>query len=45
VLRYVILIALAACGAPMQTVSIVNSTTRPIEELYVYPHGAADHGK
>lgn len=34
----------AACGAPMQSVRITNATDRPIEELYLYPLGAAAHG-
>lgn len=38
--------ACAACGAPaLQTVRIENHTTRAIEELYVYPAGAASPGK
>ena len=38
-------VACAACGAPaLQTLHIENRTTRPIEELYVYPAGAANHG-
>lgn len=36
---------LAACGgAPLQTVQIVNRSSRPIQELYVYPVGSANHG-
>jgi hypothetical protein len=31
---------LAACGAPMQTLELVNQTPRQIEAFYVYPHGA-----
>lgn len=45
-MRYLVFVLLAACGgAAMQTVQIVNQTSRPIDELYVYPDGAADHGK
>jgi len=40
-----VLAGLAACGAPLQTVQIVNRTNRAIEEVYVYPSGAADHGR
>ncbi|HSD90260.1 MAG TPA: hypothetical protein VLB44_22175 [Kofleriaceae bacterium] len=40
-LRYALLVLLAACGASYQTIQIKNATTRPIEELYVYPTGAA----
>jgi hypothetical protein len=46
VTRYLAFLILAACGgAAMQTVQIVNHTSRPIDELYIYPSGAADHGK
>ena len=39
------LILLAACGgAQLQTVTVVNRSSRPIQELYVYPVGAANHG-
>jgi hypothetical protein len=34
-----IAIALTACGAPMQSLELVNKTPRPIEAFYVYPHG------
>jgi hypothetical protein len=38
-------LVLAACGgAAMQTVKIVNTTNRTIDELYVYPVGAANQG-
>ena len=41
-----LVLACAACGAPaLQTVRIENHTTRAIEELYVYPAGAANPGK
>lgn len=38
--------SLAACGggAALQTVKLTNSSPRPIEQLYVYPLGAPDHG-
>jgi hypothetical protein len=43
--RFAFVISLAlitACGgASLQTVSIRNATSRPIEELYVYPTGGA----
>lgn len=44
-MKWLILCVVAACGAPMQTVQLVNRTPRPIEEIYIYPQGAADHGK
>ena len=38
-------IVLAACGgAQLQTLQIVNKSARPIDQLYVYPAGAANHG-
>jgi len=38
-------LVLAACGgAPLQTIQIVNRSSRPIQELYVYPVGSANHG-
>lgn len=38
---------LGACGggAVMTTVKLTNGSPRPIEQLYVYPLGAADHGQ
>lgn len=43
--RFAFVISLAlitACGgARLQTISIRNATSRPIEELYVYPTGGA----
>lgn len=43
---WILLLSLAACGgAAMQTVQLVNRTPRTIEEIYVYPQGAVDHGK
>lgn len=41
-----IAITSAACGGgpKYQTLHIVNQTDRPIDQLYVYPMGAADHG-
>jgi hypothetical protein len=45
-MRTWMLVLLAACGASqLQTVKIVNTTPRTIDELYVYPNGSADHGK
>jgi hypothetical protein len=44
-MRHLLVIALlAGCGAPLQNVQITNRTNRTIEQLYVYPQGAADHG-
>jgi hypothetical protein len=38
----VLALVLVACGgANLQTIQIVNRSPRPIEELYVYPTGAA----
>jgi hypothetical protein len=45
VMRWILVLAVAACGAPMQTVQLVNRTPRAIEEIYIYPQGAANHGK
>jgi hypothetical protein len=46
VMRTWTFVLLAACGAPqVQTVKIINTTPRAIDELYVYPNGSADHGK
>ncbi|HEU0035255.1 MAG TPA: hypothetical protein VFQ53_31735 [Kofleriaceae bacterium] len=40
------LIVLAACGgASYQNLTLVNRTSRPVDEIYVYPLGATDHGK
>ena len=41
-LTLVLALVLVACGgANLQTIQIVNRSPRPIEELYVYPTGAA----
>jgi hypothetical protein len=41
-LTLVLVLGLVACGgANLQTIQIVNRSPRPIEELYVYPTGAA----
>ncbi len=41
-LTLVLALGLVACGgANLQTIQIVNRSPRPIEELYVYPTGAA----
>lgn len=37
----VVALVLGACGANLQTIHIVNASPRPIEQLYVYPTGAA----
>ena len=39
-----VLACVTACAAKLQTVSLVNKTERPIEAIYIYPLGAADHG-
>jgi hypothetical protein len=39
------LLVLVGCGsAPMHAVTLVNQTDRVIEEVYIYPTGAANHG-
>jgi hypothetical protein len=38
------LLALAACSASYQTIKLVNRSPRPIEEIYIFPTGAANHG-
>ena len=44
-MRYLgLFVLLAACAAPMQTLQITNRTSRPIDSVYVYPQGSADHG-
>ncbi len=40
----VVAAALVACATPSHTLQIVNRTSRPIEQVYVYRAGAADHG-
>jgi len=40
-----LIVFLAACSAHVQTVQLVNRTPRAIEEVYIYPTGAVDHGK
>ena len=37
-------VVMAACGSPMYAVRLVNHTPRAIEEIYVYPVGATEHG-
>jgi hypothetical protein len=37
-------VALAACSASYQPVKLVNRSPRVIEEIYVFPSGAANHG-
>ena len=39
------LLAVGCAGHAQQTVTLVNRTPRAIEEVYIYPQGAADHGK
>lgn len=36
--------AVAACGGTYHRVTLMNATTRPIEETFIYPMGAAAHG-
>jgi hypothetical protein len=38
-------LALAACSPTYHTIKLVNRTDRPIEEIYIYPTGATNHGK
>jgi hypothetical protein len=38
------LLLVGCASAPMQSLKIVNRTDRPVEEIYVYPLGAPDHG-
>lgn len=41
-----LIVMVAACGsAPTYRVNLVNSTTRPIERVYVFPMGSAEHGE
>jgi hypothetical protein len=42
--RALLLVALIGCGPSLQTVQLVNHTSRTITELYIYPSGAANHG-
>jgi hypothetical protein len=35
----------ACSGAHVQTIQLVNRTPRAIEEVYIYPQGAVEHGK
>lgn len=45
-MRTLLLVLLVGCaGHAQQTVTLVNRTPRAIEEVYIYPQGAADHGK
>jgi hypothetical protein len=39
-----VVVAVTACAAKLQTVSLVNKTDRAIEAIYIYPLGASDHG-
>ena len=40
----VLALGAGACGGATHRVSLTNATTRAIEEVYVYPMGAAAHG-
>ncbi len=37
-------LAVAGCAPSYQTVQLVNRTNRVIEQIYIYPSGAAEHG-
>jgi hypothetical protein len=40
-----VLLAIAGCGSrPLYTVRLDNQTDRVVEEVYLYPSGAKDHG-
>jgi len=40
-----LVLTLGACGGPaLQTVRLVNRTSRPIDQIYLYPPGATAHG-
>jgi hypothetical protein len=40
----ILVVALAGCGATYQEVSLVNKTSRPITEVFIFPTGATNHG-
>jgi hypothetical protein len=47
VIRHAIILvvcALAACGGSYQQVQLVNKTSRPIAEVFIFPTGSANHG-
>lgn len=39
-----VVFALAACGGSYQQVQLVNKTSRPIAEVFIFPTGSANHG-
>ncbi len=46
-MRHVLVLALcvlAACGGSYQQVQLVNKTSRPIAEVFIFPTGSANHG-
>ena len=43
-MRIALLALLIGCGPTLHSVKLTNGTTRSIDELYVYPLGAANHG-
>jgi len=43
-MRSLLVLALAACSPQLQTVQLVNKTSRQIEQVFVYPIGSPDHG-
>jgi hypothetical protein len=43
-MKWIVVLALAACAPQLQTVQLVNKTSRQIEQVFVYPIGSPDHG-
>lgn len=43
-LVFALALALPACAPHLQTLELVNQTSRVIDHLYVFPSGATDHG-
>ncbi len=39
-----VLCAVAACGATYHQVQLVNKTSRPITDVFIFPTGSANHG-
>ena len=44
ILAVLVLAVLAACSTTYHTVKLVNRTDRAIEEVYLFPTGATNHG-
>jgi hypothetical protein len=44
IIAIVVAVACVACAPTVHRVQLVNKTNRVIEEIYIYPAGAADHG-